>query len=45
MFFYRDDGLFRYYNINPNGTIGSPLNLGDDYPVWDIVTAINLDGF
>ena len=28
MFFYRDDGLFRYYNIKPNGTLGSPILAG-----------------
>ena len=45
MFFYRDDGLFRYYNINPNGTIGAPILAGEGCTVgWDAITAVDLDG-
>ncbi|HJQ78189.1 MAG TPA: hypothetical protein VJ948_13155, partial [Acidimicrobiia bacterium] len=45
MFFYRDDGLFRYYDINPNGTIGSPILSGDNYTNgWSAITAVDLDG-
>jgi hypothetical protein len=45
MFFYRDDGLYRYYNINPNGTLGSPIRAGTDYTKgWDSITAVDLDG-
>jgi glucose/arabinose dehydrogenase len=45
MFFYRDDGLYRYYNIRPNGTLGSPILAGTDYTTgWDSITAVDLDG-
>jgi hypothetical protein len=45
MFFYRDDGLFRYYDIKPNGSIGSPLVAGSNYTKgWDSISAIDLDG-
>ena len=45
MFFYRDDGLFRYYNINPTGSIGSPILAGDNYTKgWSSITAVDLDG-
>jgi hypothetical protein len=43
MFFYRDDGLFRYYNINPDGTIGKPILDGDGYTAgWSSITAVEL---
>ena len=45
MFFYRDDGLFRYYNINPSGTLSSPILQGDGYTKgWSSITAVDLDG-
>ncbi|HJS71782.1 MAG TPA: VCBS repeat domain-containing M23 family metallopeptidase [Acidimicrobiia bacterium] len=45
IFFYRSDGLFRYYDINSDATLGSPLASGDGYTKdWDTITAINLDG-
>jgi hypothetical protein len=45
MFFYREDGLFRYYDIKPNGTIGSPLAAGSNYTRgWSSISAIDLDG-
>ena len=45
MFFYRDDGLFRYYDIRPNGTLGSPILQGDGYTSgWSSITAVDLDG-
>jgi hypothetical protein len=44
MFFYRDDGLYRYYNIRPDGTLPTPLLVGDEYTTgWDSITAIDLD--
>ncbi len=44
IFFYRNDGLYRYYDIKPNGTIGSPINAGTNYTTgWDSITSINLD--
>jgi hypothetical protein len=45
MFFYRDDGLFRYYNIKPDGQIGTPIAAGTGYTKgWSSITAIDLDG-
>ena len=45
IFFYREDGLFRYYDINADGTLGTPLASGDGYTKgWSTITAINLDG-
>jgi secreted trypsin-like serine protease len=45
MFFYRDDGLYRYYNIKPNGSLGSPILAGTEYTTgWSSITAIDLDG-
>ena len=46
MFFYRDDdGLFRYYDVRPDGTLGSRLSGGSGYtPGWSSITAVDLDG-
>jgi hypothetical protein len=45
IFFYRNDGLFRYYDINPDASLGSPLASGDNYTHdWSTITAIDLDG-
>ncbi len=45
MFFYREDGLYRYYDIRPNGRLGAPILSGDDYTTgWDAITAVDLDG-
>jgi hypothetical protein len=45
MFVYREDGLFRYYDIRPDGTIGSPLLAGENYTQgWDSISSIDLDG-
>ncbi|HET9259031.1 MAG TPA: PQQ-dependent sugar dehydrogenase [Acidimicrobiia bacterium] len=45
MFFYRDDGLFRYYDVRPDGTLPGPILQGDDYtPGWDAITSVDLDG-
>ena len=44
MFFYRDDGLYRYYSIKPDGTLSSPLLAGDNYTTgWTSISAVNLD--
>ena len=43
--FYRDDGLFRYYNIRPDGHLPSPLSAGDNYTRgWSSIASVNLDG-
>jgi hypothetical protein len=45
MFFYREDGLYRYYDIHSNGAIGSPIRAGNEYTKgWDSITAVDLDG-
>jgi len=45
IFFYRNDGLFRYYDINPDATLGSPLASGDAYTrSWTTITSVDLDG-
>jgi dipeptidyl aminopeptidase/acylaminoacyl peptidase len=45
IFFYRTDGLFRYYDIFPNGTLGGPLTAGDGYTRnWSSINSIDLDG-
>lgn len=45
IFFYREDGLFRYYKTSLDAGLGSPLASGDAYTKgWTTITAINLDG-
>lgn len=45
IFFYRDDGLFRYYQIKSDGQVGSPISAGDGYTTgWSSINAIDLDG-
>jgi hypothetical protein len=45
MFFYREDGLYRYYDIRPDGSLPAPIHGGDGYTKgWDIITAVDLDG-
>ena len=45
MFFYRDDGLFGYYEMNTDGTLGSTLASGNGYTTdWSTITSVNLDG-
>ena len=44
MFFYRDDGLFRFYDVRSDGSLGSPLRSGDGYTRgWSSVVAVDLD--
>jgi uncharacterized protein YegP (UPF0339 family) len=43
--FYREDGLFRYYDIKPDGGLPQPMVAGDGYTKgWTSITAIDLDG-
>ena len=45
MFFYRDDGLYRYYDVRADGRLGSPIREGDNYTEdWSSITAVDLDG-
>jgi hypothetical protein len=44
-FFYRADGVFRYYHVRPNGALPRALLEGDGYTLgWDAITAVDLDG-
>ena len=45
IFFYRADGLFRYYDISPTASLGSPINAGSKYTTdWTAITSVDLDG-
>lgn len=45
IFFYRSDGLFRYYDIADNGVIGAPMLAGSGYTTgWDAITGVDLEG-
>ena len=45
IFFYRHDGLFRYYDIRPDGSLPKPFASGDNYTSdWSSITAVDLDG-
>jgi Leucine-rich repeat (LRR) protein len=46
LFFYRSsDGAFRYYNIQPNASLGSPILGGTGYSLgWTAITAVDMDG-
>jgi hypothetical protein len=45
IFFYRDDGLFRYYDIRPDASLPSPILGGSNYTRgWTSITSVNLDG-
>ena len=43
--FYREDGLYRYYDIRPDASLPAPIQAGDEYTEnWDAITALDLDG-
>jgi len=45
MFFYRSDGLYRYYNTAPDASLGTAIRAGEDYTSgWSSITSVNLDG-
>jgi hypothetical protein len=45
MFFYRGDGLFRYYDVGNEGNLSKPILAGDNYTSgWSSITSVNLDG-
>lgn len=45
MFFYRDDGLFRFYHIRPDGSLPSPFLAGNGYTAgWSSITGLDLEG-
>lgn len=43
--FYRADGLYRYYNIRPDASLGAAIQGGDNYTSnWSSIVSVNLDG-
>jgi glucose/arabinose dehydrogenase len=46
MFFYDEGlGLFSYYDIRGDASLGAPLNSGEGYsPGWDAITSVDVDG-
>ena len=45
LFFYRDDGLYRYYDVAVDADLGSPILQGDGYTTgWDVIVGVDLDG-
>ena len=45
MFFYRNDGLFRFYDVRADGSMPKPLLGGSDYTKgWSSITSIDLEG-
>lgn len=45
LFFYRDDGLFRFYEIRFDASLPTPMLAGDGYTSgWSSITSVDLDG-
>ena len=45
MLFYRSDGLFRYYAVSSNGTLGALIRGGSGYTSgWESISSVDLDG-
>ena len=45
LLFYRDDGLFRFYDVRSDGVLGSPVLSGSGYTHgWSAITALDLEG-
>jgi len=45
MFFYRNDGLFRFYDVRADGSMPKPLLGGSDYTKgWSSITSVDLEG-
>ena len=43
--FYREDGLYRYYDIGPDANLPMPVQAGSGYTKnWTAITSIDLDG-
>jgi hypothetical protein len=44
MFFYREDGLYRYYQIGETAHLPRPILAGDRYTRgWTAITAVDID--
>ncbi len=45
MFFYRQDGLYAFYETTPGGELGAALVSGNGYTQgWSTITAVDLEG-
>ena len=45
LLFYRDDGLFRFYDVRSDAVLGSPVLSGSGYTRgWSSITAVDLEG-
>jgi hypothetical protein len=46
LLFYRaSDGLFKYYDVGPDGRLGSPILGGDGYTTgWSSISSVDLEG-
>jgi SpoIID/LytB domain protein len=45
MFFYNQNGSFRYEDVNPDGSLGPPILTGTGYTTgWRAITAVDLEG-
>ncbi len=45
LFLYRDNGTYRYIDVQPDGSTNIVINSGNDYTAgWDAITSVNLDG-
>lgn len=45
MFFYNQNGSFRYEDVNPDGSLGVPILTGSGYTSgWRAITAVDLEG-
>ncbi|HEY5889763.1 MAG TPA: N-acetylmuramoyl-L-alanine amidase [Acidimicrobiia bacterium] len=45
IFFYRSqDGVFKYYQVNPDGSLGAPIKSGTYSTGWSSITKVDLDG-
>jgi hypothetical protein len=45
MLFYREDGLYRFYDIRPDASLPSPIRAGSEFTKgWSSIVALDLDG-
>lgn len=45
LFFYRDDGTFRFYDVSTLADLGSPILSGTGYSAgWTVITGADLEG-
>jgi hypothetical protein len=45
LFFYREDGTFRFYDVDSAANLGSPILSGSGYSQgWSVITGVDLEG-